>query len=386
MPLTTGVNRQMNQTYDFSELAELINTNSYTKNKEGVDAVGRIYQRIFSDLGFYTTSYPRQTIGDHLLFNSSQTGGRRLLLLGHLDTVFPAGTFTDFKEDDDWIYGPGVCDMKGGNHVAIEALRLVKEQHGDIADIDMLLVSDEETGSDDSKHLTKSLAEQYDACLVFEAAGIDDEVVLGRKGVGTFVIDIEGVAAHAGNNYVLGANANLAAAHMVIELTKLTTLEQGTTVNAGKMSGGIGANTISPKAQIIVEVRYTQSTERERLLKALDEIVATEFVTGVKAKLSGGIQRDVMQPSEAQGAFLQQIEALLDERLLTEQRGGVSDANVISGAGVPTIDGFGPFGDGDHTIHERACKKSFARRIEQVGKILLEYNGARQHLTTRKSA
>lgn len=376
----------MNGTYDFSELETLINTNSYTKNKTGVDEVGRLYQQIFSDLGFYTTSYPRKEIGDHLLFTSTSTGGPRLLLLGHLDTVFPPNTFTTFSEDDDWFYGPGVCDMKGGNQVAIEALRRVKAEHGDIADIDMLLVSDEESGSDDSKHVTTALAENYSACMVFEAAGIQDEVVLGRKGVGTFTIDIEGVAAHAGNNYLLGANANLAAAHMIIELTKLTDLDNGSTVNAGKISGGIGANTISPKAQIIVEVRYTQSSERDRLLEALNGIVDKVYVEGVSAKLSGGIQRDVMQPSLAQSEFLQTLEGIIDERLPTEQRGGVSDANIMSAAGVPTIDGFGPFGDGDHTIHERACKKSFKRRIEQVSTILLNYNGAKSQPIARKTA
>lgn len=379
------IGSKMNAQYDFSELATIINTNSYTKNKTGVDAVGRLYQSIFSELGFYTTTYPRQHIGDHLLFTSESTGKPRLLLLGHLDTVFPPESFTTFSEDADWIYGPGVCDMKGGNHVAIEALRLVKAEHGDIADIDVLLVSDEETGSDDSKQVSAALAQNYGACMVFEAAGIHDEVVLGRKGVGTFVINLEGAAAHAGNNYHLGVNANLACAHMVIALTELTNLAAGSTVNAGKISGGIGANTISPKAQIVVELRYTQVAERDRLLGALKAIVQTRYVDGVVATLAGGIQRDVMQPSQQQGAFLAELESLIGHELLTERRGGVSDANIMSAAGVPTIDGFGPFGDGDHTVHERACKKSYLRRIEQVSKILRAFNGMKDMPAARSA-
>ncbi|MCW8996398.1 MAG: M20/M25/M40 family metallo-hydrolase, partial [Psychromonas sp.] len=252
--------------------------------------------------------------------------------------------------------------------------RAIYQSSGGISNIDLFLVSDEETGSDDSKLLTAKLAKNYDACLVFEAAGVDHEVVIGRKGVGTFTITLQGRAAHAGNNYQLGCNANLAAVHMIIALTELTRLEEGTTVNAGKVSGGIGANTISPQAEIIVEVRYTQANERERLLAALEYIVNCEYVPGVSATLSGGIQRDVMQPSEAQQTLLDNIADILGYRLRTEKRGGVSDANIVASAGIPTLDGLGPFGDGDHTINERANKKSFAKRINEVSKILAYYN------------
>jgi len=186
----------------FSELGNIINCNSYTKNKQGVDNVGRIYQHAFEQIGFTTTRFSRTEVGDHLLFSSVKTGADALLLLGHLDTVFPPGTFTDFSQDDDWVYGPGVGDMKGGNHVALSALRAVKKQLGQLYNIDMLLVSDEETGSDDSKHLTSKLAQHYHACLVFEAAGKNEEIVTGRKGVGTFTIDLQGKAAHAGNHYL----------------------------------------------------------------------------------------------------------------------------------------------------------------------------------------
>ena len=284
---------------EFTELASIINLNSYTKNKVGVDENGRIFTSWMEALGFSTEIFTRETIGNHLLFSSPIVDNKkRVLLLGHLDTVFPPNTFTDFSEDDEWVYGPGVCDMKGGNIVALEALREIKKQQCHIANIDMLLVSDEESGSDDSKYLSAELAKNYDICLVFEAAGADHEVVIERKGVGTFTISLEGKAAHAGNHYVEGCNANLALAHMIIELTSLTDLSQGTTVNAGKISGGIGANTISPKAEIIVEVRYTQSAEKERLLVQLEQICNTTTVEGVSATLSGGIQRDVMQSSD----------------------------------------------------------------------------------------
>ncbi|MFT6924914.1 MAG: glutamate carboxypeptidase [Psychromonas sp.] len=360
---------------DFSELASIINLNSYTKNKCGVDQNGVIFRGWMEALGYKCTVFPRTEIGDHLLFNAPlQKEGKRVLLLGHLDTVFPPNTFVAFSEDEEWVYGPGVCDMKGGNIVALEALRAVKATHGAISNIDMLLVSDEESGSDDSKKLTAELAKDYDLCLVFEAAGVDHEVVIGRKGVGTFTISLLGKAAHAGNHYISGCNANLAAAHMIIKLTELTNLAEGTTVNAGKFSGGIGANTISPKAEIVVEIRYTQSHEKERLLLAVQAIIDQTFVEGVTATMTGGIQRDVMQPSDNQAQLLEQLESILGYPLKTEKRGGVSDANIVSAAGVATLDGFGPFGDGDHTIHERAKKTSFHQRIDEMTKILLAFN------------
>ncbi len=354
---------------DFTELKEIIEINSWTKNKEGVDRNGEIFAYWLEELGYALTRYPREGIGDHLHLVSPRREGKRLLLLGHLDTVFPPGTFEEFKEDDAWIYGPGVCDMKGGNYVALQALRNVRKKFGEIHNIDFLLVSDEETGSDDSKHLSARLAKEYDYCMVFEAAGIHDEVVIGRKGVGTFFIDIEGIAAHAGNNYDKGADANLEAALKLQELVALTDLKKGTTVNVGKMEGGIGANTISPKAHLTFELRYTDTCERDRVLKAVDEIVATAYVEGTEATLSGGIQRDVMQPSPAQMTFIDNINALCDIILPTEKRGGVSDANIISSQGVATLDGWGPYGDGDHTEHERASKKSFGERIELVTEI-----------------
>ncbi|MDC2888669.1 M20/M25/M40 family metallo-hydrolase [Psychrosphaera algicola] len=208
---------------NFAELKSIINLNSYTKNKQGVDQNGAIFRTWMEQLGFHTETFQREEIGDHLLFCSLHNSSfPRVLLLGHLDTVFPPNTFEGFKEDADWVYGSGVCDMKGGNIVALESLKRLERTQGGLSNIDMLLVSDEESGSDDSKHLSSELAKNYDICLVFEAAGKDHEVVVGRKGVGTFTISLVGKAAHAGNHYATGCNANLAAAHMVIALTALT--------------------------------------------------------------------------------------------------------------------------------------------------------------------
>ena len=332
----------------------------------------------FNDLEFENICYQRKNIGNHNLYVSPKTAGKKILLLGHNDTVFPKGKFEHYSEDEKWVYGPGVCDMKGGNMVALQALRNLYKKNKKIENIDFLLVSDEETGSDDSKKLSSKLAKDYDYCFVFEAAGENLEVVTGRKGVGTFTIDIEGKASHAGVRYTAGINANLELAHKLIELTKLTNLEIGTTVNVGKISGGIGANTISPTAQLLLELRYTQNSERDRLLNALKEITDKSYVAGTKSTLSGLIQRDVMEKNEKQHTLIKKIEAISGERLPTEQRGGVSDANIIASQGITTLDGFGPFGDGDHTVHERALKSSFEQRINLMTKMLMHHQEFKQ--------
>jgi len=263
--------------------------------------------------------------------------------------------------------------MKGGNVVAVEALRALHEKFGQIVNIDFLLVSDEETGSDDSKMLSSELAKEYDLCFVFEAAGPDMNVVVGRKGIGTFEIDIEGKAAHAGTSYAKGIDANLEAAHKLQRLAALTDLEKGTTVNVGRMEGGIGANTVSPRSRLLLELRYADLNERDRLLWALDEIVSAEYVRGTRARLSGGIQRDVMEPNKMQEKLIRAMERLSGHALPTESRGGVSDANIVAAAGTVTLDGLGPYGDGDHTEHERALKKSFDERIELMSAVLTHH-------------
>jgi len=351
-------------------LEEICKINSFTQNKKGVDNVGSIMQKWIEKLGFETTTYNRDVLGNHQLFTTPKVDGDKILLLGHNDTVFPEGAFDSFHQDENWVYGPGTCDMKGGNIVALESLKKVFKKNKKLQNIDFFLVSDEETGSDDSKFITLELAKNYDYCFVFEAAGEDLEVVTGRKGVGTYTITTTGCAAHAGTSYKKGINANLEASYKLQELTKLTNLEIGTTVNVGKITGGIGANTISPSCELLLEIRYTKNSERDRLLSALTTITNTSYVEGTISKLEGLIQRDVMGPNKNQQKFIEKLEKITSHKIKTEQRGGVSDANHVASCGVITLDGFGPFGDGDHTIHERALKSSFEQRIGMMTSIL----------------
>ena len=352
------------------KLKQIVKINSTTKNKKGVDEVSLVMTSWLSKLGFIAKVYEKETLGNHMLYQTPKTDGKKILLLGHNDTVLEESVCS-YKEDETWVYGSGVCDMKGGNVVAVEALMNVYEENGKIENIDFLLVSDEEMGSDDSKLITSEIAKDYDYCFVFEAAGENMELVDGRKGVGTFTIFIEGKASHAGNSYKEGVDANLEASYKLQELIKLTNLELGTTVNVGKITGGIGANTISPKSELLLEIRYKTNDEKNRLLKSLDDITKKSYVKNTKSTISGLIQRDVMEPNDKQLNLVKSLEKITKETIKTEQRGGVSDANIVASYGVATLDGFGPFGDGDHTVRERALKTSFVSRIKMMTSMIL---------------
>ena len=196
--------------------------------------IGKQLRSWCEEIGMQQRLFAREMIGDHRLFFSPKVVGDKILLLGHLDTVFPPGQFETYSDDGEWVYGPGVCDMKGGLMVAMESLRKVFHKKNNLVNVDFLCVSDEETGSDDSCQLTAELCRDYDYVMVFEAAGSNLELVEGRKGVGTWVIDIQGKAAHAGNGFSEGVDANLEAANKLKRLAALSNLELGSTVHVGK--------------------------------------------------------------------------------------------------------------------------------------------------------
>ncbi len=354
-----------------NDLKKIVNINSYTQNKAGVDKVGKIMSSWLEELGFTTKAYERELLGDHLLHVTPRKEGLpNILLLGHNDTVFPEGYFEGFKEDDEYIYGPGVCDMKGGNIVALQALRQIHKKNNEITNIDFFLVSDEESGSDDSSAVTTKLAKNYDYCFVFEAAGVNLELVTGRKGVGRYLIRVEGKAAHAGTSYRKGINANIEAANKLIEYSKLIDFDKGTIVNVGKIEGGMGINTVSPHCEMQMEFRFDTNEEKKRVEDAVTKISNHSYVEGTSCVAQGIIQREVMEENPRQFELIKLFEKLTNQEIPTERRGGVSDANVVSGQGVTTLDGFGPYGDGDHTKKERALKSSFEQRINMMMTIL----------------
>ncbi|OSM04258.1 M20 family metallopeptidase [Magnetofaba australis] len=354
-------------------LRELVLINSHSHNPTGVNRVGERIREQLAPLGYIEQRFPRQHLGDHLLLRAPSGPGQKILLLGHLDTVFAPGTFEEFAEDGPWLRGPGVCDMKGGLVVAIQALKQVHAQCGGLFGVDLFLTADEEINSEDSRPVTTALAHDYAACLTLECAGENFELVTARKGVAAWTLEIQGVAAHAGNDWDKGASAVLEAAHLTIALMALARPEQGTTVNVGKLSGGIGVNTIAPAAEMLVEARFRTVAERNRVVSALEQLIAAPRINGCAIHPSGGVLREVMEPNADQARLLESIQRLAPEPLSTEARGGTSDANHVHGAGTPTLDGFGPIGFDDHTANERALTASFAPRIDLLTRILAHH-------------
>jgi len=353
-------------------LTALVEVNSYTGNRDGVNRVGDTVRDVMVNLGFNETRFPRETIGDHRLFTRPGPG-KRVLFSCHLDTVFPPDLgFDRCTVGDEVTTGPGVVDMKGGITVLLQTLIMLDRLRLRPPSVYSVMFSaDEETGSEDARNLVEALAAAKDYGLVFECGGANGEVVSARKGVGTFRVDVEGRAAHAGNDYAQGVNANLEAAHKLVELQGLTDLGRGTTVNVGQMGGGIGANTISPNAFLVVDFRYAAPEEADRVVARLGEITAHAHVPGTVSRLSGRVQRPVMVETDATRAFVELVREVSGGAIAAEHRGGVGDANFIAAAGVPTLDGFGPVGGKDHTVEEFMLTRSLFDRIDLLGRVLL---------------
>lgn len=354
-------------------LKSLVEINSHTCHPAGVNRVGDVVSRALLDLGFSEKRFRRETIGDHRLFTRPGSGsGKKVLFSCHLDTVFPLELgFDTFCEGDRHTTGPGVIDMKGGITVLVQTLRMLDDLglRGP-SSYHIFLSADEETGSEDSRPLIEEVARGKDFGFVFECAGERGEVVSARKGVGTFRIEIEGRPAHAGNDYARGIDANLEAAHKLIELSRLTDVARGSTVNVGQVSGGVGANTISPRASLLVEMRYTSQEEGERLVAGLERIVGHSYVPGSHSQLHGRIQRPVMEESEGTARLLALVDRVSDGAIKAEKRGGVGDANFIAFVGVPTLDGFGPSGGMDHTPDEFMVTRTLFERMEFLAALL----------------
>lgn len=225
-----------------AELAELVRINSFTENAEGGRAVGRRLVELVKVPGFVQTTVPSARFADHLVWRSTWEPHARapVALVGHLDTVFPPGTFEGFRRDGDLARGPGVLDMKGGLVVVAWALRAIAETLGPAAlpPLRLVIVADEEVGSPEGQEVIREAIADATACLVFEAGRKNDLVVTRRKGTGSVKAVASGRSAHAGNAHRDGANALWALARFVDRVQALTDYDRGVTVNVGKMTGG----------------------------------------------------------------------------------------------------------------------------------------------------
>jgi glutamate carboxypeptidase len=288
-------------------------------------------------------------------FGNPNDGRRPVLLLGHLDTVWPLGTLArmPWRVEDGWAFGPGVLDMKAGVVIALEAMRLVREVDAE-RPVVLLLSGDEETGSHHSRGLIEEVAKGCRAAFVLEPAqGPEGAYKTARKGVGQFRLEITGVPSHSGVDFGAGHSAVRELAWQIEQISAMTDLERGTTLNVGVVGGGTQSNVVAAGAWAEIDLRVKTVAEAEAVARKLEALKARDAQCTLR--LTGGLNRPPMERTEGTAALFAQAKELaagLGFTLEEAATGGGSDGNFTSALGVPTLDGMGAIGNGAHAENE----------------------------------
>jgi glutamate carboxypeptidase len=300
---------------------------------------------------------------------------RPLLLLGHLDTVYPVGTLarTPWREDAGRIFAPGIYDMKAGVAMALHALQaLAAIGTAPGRRLKLLFVFDEETGSRRSRPVTEAVARDCAAALVLEpGADADGKLKVARKGIGVYRLQAHGVAAHAGVDFEKGASAITELAGRIAEVAGWVDLDRGLTVNPGLISGGTGVNVVAAEAEAAVEARAWTVAEQQAFDARLRGLAARDG--RVRLEISGGINRPPMEATPASLALAARAQAIAGELGFTPgtaRTGGGSDGNFTAALGVPTLDGLGAVGGGAHSPGEHIVIAALAARTALLATLL----------------
>lgn len=378
--LRTYLSTHRSQMFDL--LRQLVCINSGSHNKPGVDAVGRVIANALADCDLTLDVIEIKPVGNPLVFRTpcppTETG--QVLLVGHMDTVFPADTdFRNYREDADRAYGPGVIDMKGGLVAGIFALKALSEANLlQRLPLSFVLNSDEEIGSKQSKALIRREAEKSVCAFVLEGGGLNGEVVTGRKGNLSARLTVAGRAGHAAFAGPDKTSAIVEMAHKILAIEALNDFSAGILANAGTVTGGIGPNTVAERAEALLDFRFVQPEDEDRLKTKLSQICAQIMVPGAAAELEIVSGRPPMPGSEANQALYDRVDRIADRlgiAIRPEFRSGVSDANFIAQTGTPVLDGLGPIGAGDHSPEEYMLKESLPQRTLLLATILADLSG-----------
>lgn len=355
-------------------LKTLVETESPSHDKAAVDRVGAIVAEEARKLGAETDVIPNQDAGDHIVSRWGG-GGRGILLLCHMDTVFPLGTLAHmpYREADGKIFGPGVLDMKAGIVISLAAIAEA-QKHGLKRPVTLLCTSDEEIGSLASQKHIEELARRSELTLVIESALADGSLKTWRKGVGEFRVKTKGRAAHAGGDHEKGRNAIEEMAHQVIAIQKLTDYSKQTTLNVGVIHGGTVSNVVPEECLVQVDVRVMQPGEWERLEVEMNKL--KPILDGTSLHITGGLNRPPMPFDDTMKATFEKaksIAAKIGMELTAGGTGGGSDANFVAPLGIPVLDGLGAIGEGYHSDREYILAESLDQRIELLAAILREW-------------
>jgi len=344
-----------------SDLQALVTRESPSDDAERVSALGEWIVERLRAAGVKAETSPCPPRGDAVLASIGAAPGT--LLLGHLDTVWPVGALGEnpFRCTGDRATGPGVFDMKAGIAVALSVLEAwAARPHP--APVSLLLTPDEEIGTHASRKLLLETASRHRQVLVLEPS-LDGAAKIARKGTGTFEVRFRGRAAHAGLDPEKGASTLLELARFALHVSSLTDAQRGTTVVATMAQGGSKPNVVPERATLTLDSRVWSQDEARRVEAALRAYRSTD--PGVEVEVAGAFDRPPLEPSPAARELYERARRIASDlgfELGGARVGGASDGNLTAAAGVATLDGLGPRGDGAHARHEFVLLSDLPRR------------------------
>ena len=354
----------------------LVEAESPSDDKAAVDACVALAATECRTLSGRVKLHRQRAFGDVLeaRFGPRSKAGaeKSVLLLGHLDTVWPLGTLKTMpcRVRDGRLWGPGTLDMKAGVAMALTAVEMLTEAQLLEREVVLLLNSEEEVGSPVSRPITERLARECAAVYVLEPAqGLAYKTA--RKGTGNWRIDVKGVAAHAGVDFAKGASAVRELARVVETGSGWTDLKRGLTVSVGVVGGGTKSNVVPAEAWAEVDVRIARKGDGARMERRFAGLKARDKRCGLT--VTGGINRPPMERTRGTVKLFERARALAaDLGLALEEAatGGASDGNFTSAMGVPTLDGMGAVGEGAHASHEHIVLEHVATRTALLAGVL----------------
>ncbi len=346
------------------DLQAIVNIDSGTYTRVGVNRVGAYLQERFQACGFSTAIDRQEQYGDHLIatHTGSAPAGPRLLLIGHMDTVFSEGEaqkrpFAIKQRNGMRIAtGPGVLDMKSGILIGLYGLRLlIERQQASYRQVTFVCNSDEEVGSPSSKPLIQELAKDTDAVLVLEPGRAENTIVSSRKGCGQYRVEVHGLSAHAGVEPQKGRNAILELSYQVQRMQAINGTIPGATLNVGIIRGGERTNVVPDYAYFEMDARVTSMESIAALEAAIQKAASKTVLSGTKIVVSGGFICQPFERNAANARLVQLAQAAGKELGMNIQdvgSGGASDANTSAAMGIPTLDGLGAGGGLAHNPDE----------------------------------
>jgi glutamate carboxypeptidase len=354
-------------------LRQLVEVESPSEDPAAINRAQELTSSWAAPLGARVKRHRQKKYGDvyELRFGSARSKQKPILILSHLDTVWPIGTLKSmpWREHDGKIYGPGTLDMKAGVVMALTAISILKEADL-LRPITLLINSEEEIGSEVSRPITEKLALESSAVFVLEPAqGL--ALKTARKGVGHFDIHVTGIGAHSGVDFERGHSAILELTRQIEKIATFTDLKRGLTVNPGVISGGTRSNVIAAEAHAEIDVRIARASDEKRVdrlfaaLKPYDKACALT--------ITGGINRPPMERKPGTVALFRQAKKLASQlgfELDEASTGGGSDGNFTAALGVPTLDGMGAIGAGAHAAHEHIVTEHIVPRTALLAAML----------------